>query len=219
MSAGESSGMTDEGLSRRAQQKQAKRLALVEAALNVFSRVGFAAAKMDDVAEEAGVSKGTVYLYFDSKEQLFEGMVKTKMMPMLDGISEAMDRANGSATDRLKAYLRFFYKNVLNGDRRQIMRLILAEGPNFPHLAEYYYANVLSRGQAMIETILAQGVESGEFRQMQGHGLMQNIAAGALVAGLWKLVFDSFQPIDLDAYFETHVDLVLNGLTTQMQTN
>ena len=205
MSASEPSDMSDEGLSRRAQQKQAKRLALVEAALGVFSRVGFAAAKMDDVAEEAGVSKGTVYLYFDSKEQLFEGMVKAKMMPLLDGIAEAVDRTSGSATDRLKAHLRFFYDNVLNSDRRQIMRLILAEGPNFPHLAEYYHANVLSRGQAMIETILAQGVESGEFRQMQGHGLMQNIAAGALVAGIWKLV--------LDAYFETHVDLVLNGLT------
>lgn len=219
MSVTDPSSMTEEGLSRRAQQKQAKRLALVEAALSVFSRVGFAAAKMDDVAEEAGVSKGTVYLYFDSKEQLFEGMVKAKMLPMLDGIAQAVDDASESATARLKAHLRFFYENVLNSDRRQIMRLILAEGPNFPHLAEYYHTNVLSRGQAMIETILAQGVESGEFRQMQGHGLMQNIAAGALVAGIWKLVFDRFQPIDLDAYFETHVDLVLNGLTTPPQTN
>ncbi|MEM6554442.1 MAG: TetR/AcrR family transcriptional regulator [Pseudomonadota bacterium] len=200
--------------SRREQQKEAKRLALVDAALAVFSRVGFAAAKIDDVAEEAGVSKGTVYLYFDSKEQLFEGMVKSKMSPMLNNVAGLAIDPDQSATDRLKQHLRFFYTKVLDTDRRQIMRLIMSEGPNFPHLAEFYHANVLSRGQAMINAIIQQGIETGEFRNMAGHGLMHNVVAGALVAGIWKLVFDRFQPIDLDAYFDTHVDLILNGLCT-----
>ncbi|MEO1189683.1 MAG: TetR/AcrR family transcriptional regulator [Pseudomonadota bacterium] len=198
--------------SRRKQQKEAKRLALIEAALAVFSRVGFAAAKIDDVAEEAGVSKGTVYLYFDSKEDLFEGMVKAKMLPMLENAADIAFDPDMSATARLKQHLRFFYTKVLDSDRRQIMRLIMAEGPNFPHLAEFYHANVLSRGQAMINAIIQQGTETGEFRNMSGHGLMHNVVAGALVAGVWKLVFDQFQPIDLDAYFETHIDLILNGL-------
>lgn len=205
--------------SRREKQKEAKRLALIDAALNVFSRVGFAAAKMDDVAEEAGVSKGTVYLYFDSKEKLFEGMVKAKMTPMLDNVFEMMSETSTSATERLKQHLRFFYQKVLDSDRRQIMRLIMSEGPNFPELAEFYHANVLSRGQAAINAIIQQGVDSGEFREMQGHGLMQNIAAGALIAGMWKLVFDRFQPIDLDTYFETHVDLILNGLRAPLRND
>ncbi|MEM9181100.1 MAG: TetR/AcrR family transcriptional regulator [Pseudomonadota bacterium] len=198
--------------SRREQQKEAKRLALVEAALAVFSRVGFAAAKIDDVAEEAGVSKGTVYLYFDSKEQLFEGMVKAKMSPMLNNAPGLVIDPDQSATDRLKQHLRFFYTKVLDTDRRQIMRLIMSEGPNFPDLAEFYYANVLSRGQAMINAIIQQGIESGEFRNMSGHGLMHNVVAGALAAGIWKQVFDRFQPIDLEAYYDTHLDLILNGL-------
>ena len=198
--------------SRREQQKEARRLALVDAALAVFSRVGYAAAKIDDVAEEAGVSKGTVYLYFDSKEQLFEGMVKSKMSPMLNNVASLAIDPDQSATDRLKQHLRFFYTKVLDTDRRQIKRLIMSEGPNFPHLAEFYHANVLSRGQAMINAIIQQGIETGEFRNMAGHGLMHNVVAGALVAGIWKLVFDRFQPIDLDSYFDTHVDLILNGL-------
>ena len=198
--------------SRREQQKEARRLALVDAALAVFSRVGYAAAKIDDVAEEAGVSKGTVYLYFDSKEQLFEGMVKSKMSPMRNNVASLAIDPDQSATDRLKQHLRFFYTKVLDTDRRQIMRLIMSEGPNFPHLAEFYHANVLSRGQAMINSIIQQGIETGEFRNMAGHGLMHNVVAGALVAGIWKLVFDRFQPIDLDSYFDTHVDLILNGL-------
>lgn len=201
-----------ETLSKREQQKENKRLALLDAALAVFSRVGFAAAKMDDVAQEAGVSKGTVYLYFDSKETLFKEMVRAKMSPMLTDVAEVLGDPSMSATDRLKAHLKFFYTKVLNSDRRQIMRLIMAEGPNFPDLAEFYHANILNRGQAMIGAIIQQGVDRGEFRQMEGHGLAQNIAAGALVAGIWKLVFDRFQPIDLDAYFDTHVDLILNGL-------
>ena len=198
--------------SRREQQKEAKRLALVDAALAVFSRVGFAAAKIDDVAEEAGVSKGTVYLYFDSKEQLFEGMVKAKMLPMLNNAPGLVIDPDQSATDRLKQHLRFFYTKVLDSDRRQIMRLIMSEGPNFPDLAEFYYANVLSRGQAMINAIIQQGIENGEFRNMSGHGLMHNVVAGALAVGMWKQVFDRFQPIDLDAYYDTHLDLSLNGL-------
>lgn len=197
---------------RREQQKEAKRSALIDAALAVFSRVGFAAAKIDDVAEEAGVSKGTVYLYFESKEKLFEGMVMSKMLPVLNDIAELVGNPDESATERLKKHMKLFYERVIDGDRRLIMRLIMAEGPNFPHLAKYYHENILSRGQAMVTAIIAQGVEQGEFRKMPDHGLMQNVAAGALVAGIWKLVFDSFQPIDLDAYFETHMDLILNGL-------
>ena len=216
MSNASETGVCAPSQSRRALQKEAKRTALVDAALAVFSRVGFAAAKMDDVAEEAGVSKGTVYLYFDSKENLFEEMVKAKMSPVLSEVAAMLAQPELTATERLKAHLKFFYTKVLNGDRRQIMRLILAEGPNFPHLAEFYYANVLSRGQAMINAILNEGIQSGEFRDMNRIGLSQNIVAGALVAGIWKLVFEPFESIELDAFFETHVDLILNGLATKI---
>lgn len=212
MSAGLENTSADQPTGRREQQKEAKYQALIDAALAVFSRVGFAAAKMDQVAKEADVSKGTVYLYFESKEQLFEDMVKAKMTPMLDAFEATVARSDVSATDRLVAHLRHFYTKVLNSDRRQITRLIIAEGPNFPHLAEYYHTHILSRGQAMIRTIIEQGMASGEFRNSNRYGIEKNIVAGGLVAGIWKLVFDPFEPIDLDAYFETHVDLILNGL-------
>ena len=201
-----------EPLSKRELQKEAKRTALIDAALTVFSRVGFAAAKMDDVAEEAGVSKGTVYLYFDSKEKLFEEMVTAKMLPLFKEAMANVASATGSAEDRLRQHVKFFYKNLINSDRRHIMRLIMAEGPNFPHLAEFYHSTILSRGQAMMRAVIQQGIDSGEFRHLKGHGLAQNVVAGALVAGIWKLVFEPYQAIDLDAYYDTHVDLILNGL-------
>lgn len=197
---------------RRAERKEKRREALIDAALRVFSRVGFATAKMDDVAEEAGTSKGTVYLYFESKEHLFEEMVKAKMLPLFAEAAAELATENRSAEQRLRAHVKFFYKRILNSDRRQITRLIMAEGPKFPHLAEFYHANILSRGQAMMRSIIEEGIRTGEFRQMDGHGLAQNVFAGALLAAMWKQVFDPYQPIDLDAYYETHVDLVLNGL-------
>ena len=107
-------------LSRREQQKEEKNKALIDAALAVFSRVGFAAAKMDDVAREAGVSKGTVYLYFDSKEQLFEEMVKANMAPLMTEIAENLARPSISATERLKSHMKFFYTKILNTNRRRL---------------------------------------------------------------------------------------------------
>lgn len=199
---------------RRDARKEQRRIEIVDAALKVFARDGFALSKMDKVAEEAGISKGTLYLYFESKDALFEGMVKDKMLPLLERLQSEMMEAGDdlSASEMLSVQMRFFYRNVLNTERRHIMRLIMAEGPNYPHIAKFYYDTVLSRGKAAFQAIINYGIERGEFRPVDGHGLMQVAMAGGLVAALWKTVFDPFEPLDLDAYCETHIDMLLAGL-------
>lgn len=204
--------LPSEAEQRREARKEKRRTDIVNAALEVFSQVGFAAAKIEDVADAAGISKGTLYLYFESKEELFKGMIKAKMLPFFEE-AEAMNAVpSESAEDRLRALTRFFYSKVLDSDRRQIMRLIMAEGPNFPEITAFYHANILSRGQAMIQGALDYGVETGEFRKMEQHGILQNVMAGAIAASIWKEVFDQHDPIDLEAYNETHMDLILRGL-------
>lgn len=198
---------------RREARKEQRRLEIVDAALTVFARDGFALSKMDTVAKQAGISKGTLYLYFDSKEALFEGMVRAKMLPLLDQIRTEIAAAGElSAADMLTMQMRFFYRNVLNTERRHIMRLVLAEGPQFPHIARFYHDTVMSRGKAVFKSIIEHGVETGEFRPVEGHGLMKVAMAGGLVAALWKTVFDTFEPLDIEAYCETHIDVLLNGL-------
>ncbi|MEL7231181.1 MAG: TetR/AcrR family transcriptional regulator [Pseudomonadota bacterium] len=199
---------------RREERKEQRRADIVDAALKVFARDGFALSKMDTIAEEAGISKGTLYLYFESKDELFEGMVKGKMLPLLERLQSEMMAAGDdlSASEMLSVHMRFFYRNVLNTDRRHIMRLIMAEGPNYPHIAKFYYDTVLMRGKAAFQAIINHGIQRGEFRQVDGHGLMQVAMAGGLVAALWKTVFDPFEPIDLEAYCETHIDMLLAGL-------
>lgn len=198
---------------RRQERKQQRRSEIVDAALTVFARDGFALTKMDAVAEQAGISKGTLYLYFDSKDALFEGMVRDKMLPALEQLqSELVATPDLSAEDMLRMQMRFFYRNVLNTERRHIMRLVMAEGPQFPHITQFYYETVISRGKAVFKGIIDHGVKTGEFRAVEGHGLMKIAMAGGLVAALWKTVFDTFEPVDLEAYCETHIDVLLNGL-------
>ncbi|MEM7491785.1 MAG: TetR/AcrR family transcriptional regulator [Pseudomonadota bacterium] len=203
--------------SRREARKEQRRVDIIDAALKVFARDGFALSKMDSVADEAGISKGTLYLYFDSKDALFEGMVREKMLPLLDKLQSEILETEGelSAEDTLRFHMRFFYRNVLNTDRRHIMRLIIAEGPNFPHIAKFYYDTVLSKGTAAFKAIINYGIERGEFRDvsdLSGHGLIQVAMAGGLVAALWKTIFDPFEPIDLESYCETHLNILLGGL-------
>lgn len=200
--------------SRREARKEQRRLEIIDAALKVFARDGFALSKMDTVADEAGISKGTLYLYFDSKDALFEGMVREKMLPLLDKLQSEILATEGnlSAEETLRFHMRFFYRNVLNTDRRHIMRLIIAEGPNFPHIAKFYYDTVLSKGTAAFKAIINYGIERSEFRDVSGHGLIQIAMAGGLVAALWKTIFDPFEPIDLESYCETHLNILLGGL-------
>jgi len=197
---------------RREARKAQRRADIVDAALRVFSRDGFAGSKIDAVADEAGISKGTLYLYFESKEELFKAMVIDKMLPVFDEAEALSVQLTDSAEERTRVLIRFFYQKVLNSDRRHIMRLILAEGPNFPELTAFYHQNILSRGEAMVQSVLDYGMERGEFRTVTGHGLLKNVMAGAIAASMWKIVFDAHQPIDLDAYCETHIDLLLGGL-------
>lgn len=200
-------------LTKRSRRKEERREAFIDAALQVFSEKGFSPTKMEDVSEAAGTSKGTLYLYFDSKEHLFEEMVRAKLLPLFAEAEESTRRMRGgSAAEALRAMIRFFYSRMLNSDRRQIMRLIMAEGPNFPHLSAFYYREILSRGQAVFRAILDYGQSTGEFREMRAHGSLQVLIGPAIAAGLWKSVFDSYEPLDLEAYCETHIDALLSTL-------
>ncbi|MEM6534003.1 MAG: TetR/AcrR family transcriptional regulator [Pseudomonadota bacterium] len=197
---------------RRLAHKEQRREDLIKAALDVFSRVGFASAKLDDVAEEAGVSKGTIYLYFDSKEALFEDVVRTQLLPVIEQAEARLSQFQGSAADMLRQQLAFMYNKVVSEDRRVVMRLIIAEGPNFPALTEFYYKTVLARGMTATRKIIEYGVQTGEFRQMGGDTLALNVMAGAVAAGIWAQVFQPHHPLDLDVYSQTHIDLILGGL-------
>jgi AcrR family transcriptional regulator len=196
-----------------AERKQAeKRRAIAEAALKVFSRDGFSAAKMDDVALEAGVAKGTLYLYHASKEELFEATVREKLLPLLDAVGEISLAHEGPAEDLLRAQVNFFYTHIVGTDVAQIMRMIIAEGPRFPRLAEFYHREVISRGEQIVMKTIDYGVSRGEFVPLEGEQIGKVLMGPAIMIAIWRMVFDRLKPVDLDAFFDTHMAFLLRAI-------
>ena len=185
---------------------------ILEAALAAFSATGFAATRLDDVAERAGISKATIYLYFKNKEDLFEGVVRRWIVPPVRQIEDLAGRDDVSAEDLIRAQIRTFYRDLVGTRLRLIMRLMVAEGERFPHLVDFYYTNVIQRGLAALSRAIQRGIDRGEFRPTAAVDLPQAIAGPAILAALWKLLFDAHKPLDLDALCEAHLDVVMRGL-------
>jgi AcrR family transcriptional regulator len=137
---------------------------ILDAALVVFGESGFARAKIDDVARLAGVSKGTVYLYYDSKEALFREMVRAKIVASLAEGEELVRSHTGSARELLPELVRRMYVRMRDEGMSRIARVVQAELMHFPELARFYFDEVILRARRLVEQVLARGVASGEFR-------------------------------------------------------
>jgi AcrR family transcriptional regulator len=143
---------------------EARREEILDAALEVFGEQGFARARLEDVAQRAGVSKGTLYLYFDSKEKLFREMVRAKAVAALLEGAAFVQSFTGPSRDLLVAFLERKYRVLREQNLSRISRLVQSELGNFPELAHFYTHEVVLPARRLVESILARGVASGEFR-------------------------------------------------------
>ena len=121
----------------------------------------FAATRLDDVAKRAGVAKGTIYLHFKDKEALFEELIRTAIVPVVDRLTTPPPMT-GSVRDALEAFAMNFIREVATTRRADIIRLIIAEGPRFPAIADFYYREVISRGLAADEVIRTPRIAFGK---------------------------------------------------------
>lgn len=199
-------------MSELAERREQKRAELTEAALRVFYRDGFTRAKIDDIAAEAGMGKGTVYLYADSKVNLLLDAVRLRVLPILSDVEALRTSHNGSASDLLRLQVRRFFSELLKEDRHQLILLILSEGPQLPELMSFYTENVILPAQQAIRQTLIKGMETGEFRTLPVEGLPRTILGGALATGLWRAFFGDAKPEDIHDYCELHLDVILGGI-------
>src|SRR5678815_5743430 len=123
----------------RAEKSAERRAAIVEAAMEEFIARGFAATRLDDVAKRAGVAKGTIYLHFKDKESMFEELIRTAIVPLVNRLAEGPPPVGGSVRDMIEGFIRTFIHEVTTTRRGDIVRLIVAEGPRFPEIADFYY--------------------------------------------------------------------------------
>jgi AcrR family transcriptional regulator len=199
----------------RARRKAQRPGEIIEAAFEAFAERGFAATRMEDVAVRAGVTKGAIYFYYETKERLFAEMVDHYSQGMLADAEAMLAAAKGGCAERLKAYLEFMYERCARERRgREMIRFMVSDGKGFPQLVKNHYRDFFAPAMAMVSELLAEGVASGEFRpEIARHGA-ELVVAPSVFLSLMRLVFDAALEIDEQAYIATHLDLLLNGLLT-----
>jgi AcrR family transcriptional regulator len=199
----------------RRRRKEARPQEILGAALAEFAANGYAATRLDDVARRAGISKGTIYLYFDSKEELFREVVRQSVVPQLENLRAAVEGFGGSVEDFIRTRFKEFELRLIESEVRFILRLLIAEGHKFPDLTQFYFDEVIGRGMAVLRRLVARGVAQGEFRPTALDEVPQLLVAPALMGLLWKTLFDRYRPLDLERMLETYVDLILHGLKAE----
>jgi AcrR family transcriptional regulator len=186
-----------------------RRQGILAAALEAFAEQGFAAARLDDVAEKAGVAKGTLYLYFKDKEALFEALIFSAVAPVLARF-EVLAAQEDIPTDRLLSkFFELFRTEVLETPRKKLLRLIIAEGPHFPKMARFYHRHVVSRGLAIMRVIAERAWRRGELRSDALVRFPHLMFAPLLLSVVWDGLFSAFAPLDVKGLLRAHQQLIV----------
>ena len=199
--------------STRERRKVERLSGILAAAFEEFARRGYAAARLEDVADKVNLTKGSIYFYFKDKEQLFKEVVRGTVQPAIQQILGLAESFQGPAEELIKLVITTGYREMAkNRDRTRLVRLLISESRNFPELGEFYYREVLQHVIKMMEQVLSRATANHEFRQTRVAEFPQLIMAPVMMAVIWNLLFGRLRPIDLDRYLEAHLDLLMNGL-------
>lgn len=185
---------------------------ITRAALAAFAEKGFAATRVTDVAKRAGVSKGLLYLYFRTKEELFKAVIKSFVAPRIDALQVAIDETELSAEEYLRGPFLDFARQIPKSPARVLMRLMIAEGSKYPDLTAWYWENVVAHGLAALKKLIARGVKNGEFRRSALDEFPHLLVSPVLLSIAWSLVFEPHHKLDTDRFIEAHIELVLDAI-------
>ena len=185
---------------------------ITEAALAAFAENGYAATRVDDVAKRAGVSKGLLYLYFKTKEELFKAVIRSFVAPKVQELSAIVDESELSAEEFIRGPFLSMIKTLPDSPIRVIIRLMFSEGHKHPDLVEYYWENVVRHALEMMKKLIGRGVATGEFRSSAVDEMPQLLISPVILSVFWKQVFDKQATLDTDLLIETHIEAMLNYL-------
>jgi AcrR family transcriptional regulator len=194
-------------------RKAARPAEILAAALECFRERGFAATRLEDVAARAGVTKGTIYLYYSSKVELFKAVVRGEFTPNIERMEAGLDE-QGPAALLLERILTTWAQTVVPSPASVIPKLIVAEAGNFPELARFYLETVVHRGLRLLKATLRRGIARGEFRRVDVDHAVYCVIGPILLTALWKHSLGPYddQPMDVRAVCRAHLDLLLHGL-------
>lgn len=204
---------------KRERRKEARPGELLDAALDLFVEKGFSATRVEEVAARAGVSKGTLFLYFQSKEDLFKAVVRENIANKFPTWQEEFLTFEGSSSDMLRYAMVSWWERIGNTRASGITKLVMSEAQNFPEIAEFYQEEVIKPGNAMIRRILERGVQSGEFRDIDLEQAVHIIVAPMIFLMMWKHSMGacaaSAKIVDPEQFIHMQVDVLLHGMTAK----
>jgi len=201
----------------RQRRKEARPGELTAAALELFVEKGFVGTRLEDVAARAGVSKGTLYLYFDSKEALFKAVIQEGIVPILEAGAGLVDSFTGSSAELLRRLILEWWQRIGASSLAGVPKLMISEAGNFPELATYYNDTVITRGRELMRRILQRGMSRGEFRNVDLETAIDVIFAPVLMMLIWHYSLGACGcgKHDPDTYLATHLDIALRGLVAE----
>ncbi|HEY2953706.1 MAG TPA: TetR/AcrR family transcriptional regulator [Candidatus Eisenbacteria bacterium] len=186
----------------------------MDAALDSFVERGFAATKLEDVARRAGITKGTMYLYFPSKEAVFQAVVRESIVPVIAEGEALVAGYQGSARDLIALMVRRWWETVGESRLSGIPKLVMAEASNFPELAKFYHREVVERGRELFGRAIQLGIDRGEFRTLDVPLAVRLLLAPLVFVSIWKHSFVRCDPrgFDVRAFVDLHLDTYLRGI-------
>ncbi len=195
-------------------RKQARPGEILEAALAVFADKGFSAARMEDIAAKAGVTKGTIYLYFQSKEEVFKSLARQHVTDTLAMASEEARKFEGSTFDFLSVFVQRCACMISTSKAVALPKIIIAESGNFPELATFWRREVSDKTIAMLSSIIAKGIARGEIRDVPPEYVAKLCMAPMMMSLIWhSIVSDPDDiPFDYKAFIAMHRDVLYRGL-------
>jgi AcrR family transcriptional regulator len=202
----------------RQRRKEARPQELLDAALVLFVEKGFSATRSEEVAARAGVSKGTLYRYFPSKEELFKAVVRANLSARIAEGQLVADRFTGSSAQLLRGLMHAWWQRVGDTAAGGIFKIIVAEVRNFPELAQFYADEVAIPAQRLISGTLRRGIARGEFRTVPIDETTHTLIAPLLFMALHKHSIGACRALtpasDPGSLIDTQIDLMLRGLET-----
>ena len=196
---------------RYRRRKENRPQEITAAAFEAFAEKGFARTRVDDVAKRAGVSKGLLYLYFKTKEELFKAVVKSVVIRRVDQLIENVESTELSSEDFIRGPLLSFLQQLPGSPVAIVIRLLISEGPRHPDLVDYYYDNVVAKGLAAISGFVKRGIARGEFRDSAVSDLPHLVLAPVMLSIVWGIIFKN-RRLDTDTLIETQIDMILTHI-------
>lgn len=212
-------GRQDEAPAKRERRKEARPGELLDAALDLFVEKGFAATRAEEVAARAGVSKGTLFLYFPSKEELFKAVVRENISGRFTEWNEEFETFEGTAADMVRYCMNVWWERIGATRASGITKLIISEARNFPDIAAFYSKEVIEPGEKLIRRILQRGVDNGEFHIPDFDYAVYSIVAPMIWLIMMKhslgACVPTDRPLDPQRYLQSQVETLLHGLVAR----